>query len=55
MTVRCAWCGKKLQRATRPTILPLCREHTKYRHELRGEQARVLAAEVTRTQPEGDK
>lgn len=43
MTVRCRWCGKKLQRRSlvvKSTIkLPLCKKHEQYRHELRGEQA----------------
>ena len=34
MTVRCGWCGRKLQRKVKPVRVPLCREHAKYRREL---------------------
>ena len=34
MTVRCGWCGRKLQRKEKPNRVPLCREHVKYRAEL---------------------
>jgi len=33
MTVRCAWCGKKLQRKTKPKRVPFCRKDEKYRRE----------------------
>lgn len=40
MTVRCGWCGKKLQRRTlvvgATLRIPLCRSHEKYRWELIG-------------------